>query len=82
VTVIVFVLLGHVPTVLLIALLAMLYLVVMDMRAEPDLDFQVKAWWVLLVLLFNAPALLAEKLWLLSRHRRRPAAQRERTRKR
>jgi pheromone shutdown protein TraB len=79
--VIVFVLIGHVPTVLLIALLAMLYLVVMDMRAEPDLSLQVKLWWFLLVALFNAPALIAEKVWLLSRHRRMAATGREPTRK-
>ena len=66
-----FVLIGHVPTVLLLAQLAMLYLVVLDMRQEEDLDFQVKVWWVLLVLIFNVLGLIAEKVWLTMRRRRR-----------
>ncbi|MEA2176930.1 MAG: hypothetical protein QOG77_227 [Solirubrobacteraceae bacterium] len=71
---IVFVLLGHVPTVLLLAQLAMLYLVVMDMREEKDLDLQVRVWWVLLVLLFGVLGFLAEKLWILARRQRRRRA--------
>jgi hypothetical protein len=72
--VILFVLIGHVPTVLLLAQLGMLYLAILDMREEEDLDFQVKVWWVLLVLLFNILGLLAEKLWVIRRRRRRRAA--------
>lgn len=68
---IVFVILGHVPTVLLIALLGMLYLTVLDMREEDDLEFQVKVWWVLLVLLFNVIGFIAEKAWVTARRRRR-----------
>ena len=66
-----FVLIGHVPTVLLLALLGMLYLVIIDMREEDDLDFQVKVWWVLLVLLFNVVGFVAEKVWVTVRRRRR-----------
>ena len=66
-----FVLIGHVPTVLLLAQLGMLYLVVLDMREEADLDFQLKVWWVLLVLIFNVLGLIAEKVWLTMRRRRR-----------
>jgi hypothetical protein len=66
-----FVLVGHVPTVLLLAQLGMLYLVIVDMRAEDDLDFQVKVWWVLLVFLLNVVGLLAEKVWVTMRRRRR-----------
>ena len=66
-----FVLIGHVPTVLLLAQLGMLYLVILDMREEDDLDFQVKVWWVLLVLLFNILGLVAEKVWVTVRRRRR-----------
>ena len=69
--VILFVLIGHVPTVLLLAQLGMLYLAVLDMREEDDLDFQVKVWWVLLVLLFNVLGLIAEKVWVTARRRRR-----------
>jgi hypothetical protein len=69
--VLLFVLIGHVPTVLLLAQLGMLWLVVLDMREEEDLDFQVKVWWVLLVLLFNVIGLIAEKVWVTMRRRRR-----------
>jgi predicted CDP-diglyceride synthetase/phosphatidate cytidylyltransferase len=72
--VILFVLIGHVPTVLLLAQLGMLYLVVLDMREEDDLDFQVKVWWVLVVLLFNVLGLVAEKIWVIHRRRRRRAS--------
>ena len=65
-----FVLIGHVPTVLLLAQLGMLYLAILDVRQEEDLDFQVKVWWVLLVLLFNVLGFIAEKVWItLRRHR-------------
>jgi hypothetical protein len=69
--VLLFVLIGHVPIVLLLAQLGMLYLVVLDMREEADLDFQVKVWWVLLVLIFNVLGLIAEKVWVTMRRRRR-----------
>jgi hypothetical protein len=71
--VLLFVLIGHVPTVLLLAQLGMLYLAVLDMREEEGLDFQVKVWWVLLVLLFNVVGFLAEKTWVTIRRRRRPS---------
>jgi hypothetical protein len=69
--VIVFVILGHVPIILLLAQLGMLYLTVVDLRAERDVDFQVKVWWFLVVLLFNVIGFLGEKLWLLARRQRR-----------
>jgi hypothetical protein len=69
--VLLFVLIGHVPAVLLLAQLGMLYLAVLDMRAEDDLDFQVKVWWVLVVLLFNVVGFVAEKVWVTVRRRRR-----------
>jgi heme/copper-type cytochrome/quinol oxidase subunit 2 len=72
--VILFVILGHVPTVLLIAQVGMLYLAWLDLRAEDDLDLQVKVWWLLLVLIFNVLGFLAEKLWIYERRRRRRAA--------
>ena len=71
---ILFVLIGHVPTVLLLAQLGMLYLVVVDLRDEEERDFQVKVWWFLLVLLFNVLGLGAEKLWLYWRRQRRRRA--------
>jgi predicted CDP-diglyceride synthetase/phosphatidate cytidylyltransferase len=72
--VLLFVLLGHVPTVLLLAQLGMLYLTVLDLREEDDLDFQVKVWWFLLVLIFNVVGFLAEKAWIFERRRRRRSA--------
>jgi hypothetical protein len=65
-----FVLIGHVPIVLLLAQLGMLYLAILDVREEADLDFQVKVWWVLVVLLFNVLGFLAEKAWVTLRRRR------------
>jgi hypothetical protein len=76
--VIVFVILGHVPTVLLLAQVGMLYLAWLDLRDEDDLDFQVKVWWFLLVLIFNVLGLLAEKLWIFERRRRRRTAAQDR----
>jgi hypothetical protein len=67
--VIVFVLLGHVPLILLLAQLGMVYLAILDLRQE-DVHFQVKVWWVLLVLIFNVIGFAAEKLWRISRRRR------------
>ncbi len=68
---IVFVILGQVPVVLLVAQIGMLYLTWIDLREERDLDFQVKLWWFLLVLLFNVVGFLGEKLWITARRQRR-----------
>jgi hypothetical protein len=70
--VLLFVLLGHVPTILLLAQLGMLYLAALDLREQDDVEFQVKVWWFLLVLIFNVLGFLAEKAWVVSRRRRRP----------
>ena len=76
--VILFVILGHVPAVLLVAQVGMLYLAWLDLRDEDDLEFQVKVWWFLLVLIFNVLGFLAEKLWIFERRRRRRAAAHDR----
>jgi hypothetical protein len=76
--VIVFVILGQVPIVLLLAQLGMLYLAAVDLHRERDLDTLVKLWWLLLVLLFNVLGFAAEKLWLLSRRRREKKPRRPR----
>ncbi len=68
---IVFVILGQVPVVLLVAQIGMLYLTWIDLREERELDFQVKVWWFLLVLLFNVVGFLGEKLWITARRQRR-----------
>ena len=45
-----FVIFQSIPWILLLTLVVCLYLVWVDVKAEPDLEFQVKAWWFLLVL--------------------------------
>jgi len=50
-----FVIFQSIPWILLLTLVVCLYLVWVDVKAEPDLDFQVKAWWFLLVLIFHVP---------------------------
>lgn len=79
---IVFVILGHVPIVLLIALVGMLYLTVLDLREEDDVEFQVKVWWFLLVFLLNVIGFIAEKAWVTRRRRRRRQEHPERSKPR
>ena len=72
---IVFVILGHVPLVLLVAQLGLIYLAWIELRHEPDLTFEAKLWWCLLVFLFNVLGYAALRLWLASRRRRRAQAE-------
>ena len=51
-TVLLFVILGHVPLVLLVCLVGLLYLTWVDLRNE-DLEPIVQLWWYLLVFLTN-----------------------------
>jgi hypothetical protein len=64
-----FVILGHVPVVLLVCLVALLYLTWVDLRDE-DLLPQVKLWWGLLVFLTNVLGYAALRVWLAVRRRR------------
>jgi hypothetical protein len=64
-----FVLLGHTPVVLLVALLGLLYLTWLELRGEP-LEPLVQLWWYLAVLLFNVVGYLALRVWLVVRRRR------------
>jgi hypothetical protein len=66
---ILFVILGHVPIVLLVCLVALLYLTWVDLRDE-DLLPQVKLWWGLLVFLTNVLGYAALRIWLAVRRRR------------
>ena len=66
-----FVLTGQIPPILLVALVICVYLTVWDLRSE-DMDFQVKAWWVLLVLLTHVLGYLVFRVWIA--HRRGAAA--------
>jgi threonine/homoserine/homoserine lactone efflux protein len=66
-----FVIFQSVPAILLLTLAGALYLTWVDVKDEPDLEFQVKAWWFLLVVLFHVPGYLVFRGWLaLRRHRR------------
>jgi hypothetical protein len=64
-----FVLLGHVPVVLLLCLVGLLYLTWFELRTEP-LEPLVQLWWYLLVLLFNVIGYVALRIWLVVRRRR------------
>ena len=48
-----------------------LYLAWVDVKDEPDLEFQVKAWWFLLVLLFHVLGYVVFRVWLAVRRHRR-----------
>jgi len=70
-----FVLFQSVPAILLLTLAGALYLTWYDIKDEPDLEFQAKAWWFLLVLLFHVPGYLAFRVWIaVRRHRRNEEA--------
>jgi hypothetical protein len=69
--VIVFVITQNIPWLVLLALVVCLYLVWVDVKDEPDLAFNQKAWWFLLVLLFHVPAYLIFRVWIAMRRHRR-----------
>jgi threonine/homoserine/homoserine lactone efflux protein len=70
-----FVLFQSVPVILLLTLAGALYLTWYDIKDEPELEFQAKAWWFLLVLLFHVPGYLVFRGWLaVRRHRRKQEA--------
>ena len=67
----IFVLFQAVPPILLLVLAVTLYLVVMDLRQEEDLEFTFKVWWFLFVLLLHVPGYLVFRGWLAVRRHRR-----------
>jgi hypothetical protein len=69
--VIVFVITQSLPWILLLTLVVCLYLVWVDVKDEPDLEFQVKAWWFLLVLILHVPGYLVFRVWIAARRRQR-----------
>ena len=70
-----FVLTQGVPPIMLLVLAVTLYLVVIDIKDEPDLQFLHKAWWFLFVLLTHVPGYLIFRVWLaVRRHRREKEA--------
>jgi hypothetical protein len=66
-----FVIFQSVPAILLLTLAVALYLTWYDVKDEPDLEFQVKTWWFLLVLLFHVPGYLVFRVWIAVRRHRR-----------
>jgi hypothetical protein len=68
-TVLLFVILGHVPVVLLLCLVGLMYLAWVDLRHE-GLEPMVQLWWYLLVFLFNIAGYAALRIWLAVRRRR------------
>jgi heme/copper-type cytochrome/quinol oxidase subunit 2 len=71
--VLLFVIFQSVPWILLLTLVGCLYLVWVDVKDEPDLEFQIKIWWFLLVLLLHVLGYLIFRVWLAVRRRGRRA---------
>lgn len=70
--VLLFVLTGSVPPIMLLVLVVTLYLVVIDVKDEPGLQFLHKAWWFMFVVLTHVPGYLIFRVWLaVRRHRRK-----------
>ena len=70
-----FVLTQSTPPIMVLVLVVTLYLVVMDLRQEDDLDFTYKVWWFLFVLITHVPGYLIFRAWLaVRRHRREEKA--------
>jgi hypothetical protein len=66
-----FVIFQATPPIMLLVLAVTLYLVVMDLRLEEDLEFTHKVWWFLLVLLTHVPGYLIFRVWIAVRRHRR-----------
>ena len=71
-----FVIFQQVPLILLLILVVCLYLVWVDVKDEPDLEFQIKVWWFLLVVLLHVPGYLIFRLWIAVRRRGRHGGER------
>jgi TctA family transporter len=67
----VFVLTQSAPPIMLLVLAVALYLTVMDLRQEDDLEFTAKVWWFLFVLLTHVPGYLIFRVWIAVRRHRR-----------
>jgi hypothetical protein len=66
-----FVLTQSTPPIMVLVLIVTLYLVVMDLRQEEDLEFTYKVWWFLFVLLTHVPGYLIFRVWIAVRRHRR-----------
>ena len=73
---ILFALTQSIPTIMLLVLVVALYLVWVDVKDEPGLEFAHKLWWFLFVLLLHVPGYLIFRVWIaVRRHRRAQEAQ-------
>jgi hypothetical protein len=71
----VFVIFQSTPPIMLLVLAVTLYLVVMDLRQEEELEFTYKVWWFLFVVLTHVPGYLIFRVWIaVRRHRRQDEA--------
>ena len=68
---ILFVITQQVPPILLLILVICLYLSGWTLKDEPDLEFQIKVWWVLFVLLLHVLGLLSSSAAVARGLRRR-----------
>jgi hypothetical protein len=68
--VLLFVIFQQVPLILLLILGICLYLVWVDVKDDPGIEFQIKIWWFLLVLLLHVPGYLIFRVWIALRRRR------------
>jgi TctA family transporter len=71
--VLVFYLFDRAPPLLILLLAIMVYLAFIEVRNEPDMAWQVKLWWILLVFLTNFLGLIALRIYVTVRRRRRNA---------
>jgi hypothetical protein len=69
--VLLFVIFQAVPLVLALILAICVYLVWVDIKDEPGLEFQVKLWWGMFVLLLHVPGYLIFRFWIATRRHRR-----------
>jgi hypothetical protein len=68
-----FYLFDRAPPLLILLLAIMVYLAFIEVRNEPDMTWQVKLWWILLVFLTNFIGLIALRIFVTVRRRRRNA---------
>ena len=66
---IVFVFTGQAPLVIVVALLILVYLTGLELWQEKDLEFLIKAFWVLLVFLLHIFGYVVFRIWLAMRRR-------------
>jgi hypothetical protein len=73
--VLLFFLTGSVPPIMVLVLVVALYLVWIDVKDEPGLEFLHKAWWFMFVVITHVPGYLIFRVWIaVRRHRREKAA--------